>query len=177
MSAAMDEGRIAAAGLADLASRRTQWDFTWALPELGRLAAISVPGEGLTPISATLRFGPGAEGHPVVQVEARCALPLECQRCLEPVLWPVALDETLTLVRTEAELDALADPFDALLVPPDGLQARVVVEDEILAALPLSARHAGPTGCPDGARPGDDDGTMETHRPFAGLEGLLNRPS
>lgn len=85
-----------------------------------------------------------ADGH----LSAR--LRLQCQRCLAPMEW--ALDVPLALVLVAAEDAAAAAPRDrdpVLLASDGSLDPVALVEDELILALPVVARHNN--GCPDGS--------------------------
>lgn len=191
----MHPGRIGSADLAELVARRARVDLRLGRESLGRLSGLlagatgGVPGEpagdagsaAATPaaiVAAELGFQPGAEGHPQIRVRVRGRLTLVCQRCLGGLEWPIRLDETLTVVASETEAQALADPFDSVIMPSEGLAPAELVEDEVLASLPLAPMHEADTGA--GCRPPAAGGQTEavsgeTHRPFADLKARLRR--
>lgn len=84
---------------------------------------------------------------------------------------PVTLDVLLTTVRNDAEAAALEDPFDTVLLDEGELDLAQVIEDEVLAILPLAARHPETSPCGQAAL----RNVGETHRPLAGLANLLGR--
>lgn len=177
---------IGAAELADLVARRASRERVLPTAHLARLAALAPPqavgavaGPGSGQLEARLGFQPGGEGHPQLHLVVAGMVPLVCQRCLGLLEFPVAIDERLTLVGSDAEAALLADPFDAVLLEDGDLPVGQVIEDEVLAALPLAPRHPVAT-C--GVRLPDADGQAddrlssgETHRPMAGLADLLAR--
>ena len=74
----------------------------------------------------------------IVQVEAEVALPLICQRTLKRFLFPVRIEQTLGLLRAEAEESGLPPDVEPLLVPADGeMVLQDLVEDELILALPV----------------------------------------
>jgi len=110
-----------------------------------------------------------------LQLQARAQVPRECQRCLQPVLVPVAVDCVLRFVDTEQEaaaLDAETD-YDVLALAPRS-DLRMLVEDELLLALPAVPKHEHcpqPLPQPDGTEvqaPGSDVPAS----PFAALAAL-----
>lgn len=178
MRAAMKAERIGSAELKDLVARAATLDCRFAQPSLGRLAALwPAPSGEAAPrvtgaelqLAASFRFQPGEEGHPQLQLTATGTVPLVCQRCLELLVLPVTLDVQLTMVRDDAEAAVLADPFDTVMLDAGGLDLAQVLEDEVLAILPLAPTHAETTPC--GRTALRDSG--ETHRPLAGLANLL----
>jgi uncharacterized protein len=134
------------------------------------VAAVADPGRSGT-LAVTATFVLGADGLPRVRLVIGGELWLTCQRCLEPVAWPVDLDAELTVVPDEAQVDRLPDSIDAVAMTPEGLALAVLAEDEVLAALPLAPTHAGNDGC---AAPGNTPAASGgPNRPFAGLASLL----
>jgi uncharacterized protein len=159
-----------AAELADLARRGDERRWTCPVRDLPRVAAVADPGRSGT-LAVTATFVLGADGLPRVRLVIGGELWLTCQRCLEPVAWPVDLDAELTVVPDEAQADRLADSIDAVAMTPEGLALAVLAEDEVLAALPLAPTHAGNDGC---AAPGNTPAASGgPNRPFAGLASLL----
>jgi uncharacterized protein len=77
-----------------------------------------------------------------LHLAARTALPLECQRCLEPVEMKIETERSFLFVHgedTAAQLDA--DTEDDVLALTRALDLRELIEDELLLALPLVPRH------------------------------------
>ena len=172
MRTAMVAGHIGSAELEDLVARGARLDFRLPAASLERLAALAPANAGGAEIlTASLAFQPGTEGYPQFRLVVDGAVPLVCQRCLQPLVWPVAVDVALTVVRTDPEAAGLAEPLETVVLGNDGLVPVQVVEDEVLAVLPLAPKH------PDGApcRPDDLLSPSEQHRPLAGLAELLGR--
>ena len=151
--------------------------------ELPRLYEAVARGPGVQdrPLDVEIAFWKGAEALPVVQIRVHGVLHLTCQRCLATVSWPLDVDVALTAVASEAQAEELADPFDSILLDEEGgLPLRAVVEDEVLAALPLAPLHADAAACGrPGVEAGESAGAAITtvNRPFAGLETLMGRRS
>lgn len=120
----------------------------------------------------------GAWGlQPALHVRVTATLPMTCQRCLEAVAIPVAVDRGFvfapdedTAARWDAELDedvlALQQPFDLA----------ALVEDELIMAAPQLPRH---DTCEHPAalatQAGDLDAAAEPANPFAILAGYGRR--
>lgn len=107
-----------------------------------------------------------AKGRPALRIELRGILRLTCQRCLEPLEFPLAVDALLTLARRQSEIDA--DPLDSdfeRVVGSKDMAVRGLLEDELLLGVPVAPRHPR---CAAG-RPGSDEGGS----PFDKLRGLL----
>lgn len=87
-------------------------------------------------------------GRPALAIELDGQVPLECQRCLEPFIFPIAQRTVTVLARDEAEADALdADSDEEVLVADHPLAAAELVEDELLLTLPFAPMHE-PGACP-----------------------------
>ena len=63
---------------------------------------------------------------------------LRCQRSLQPFVLPARVEQTLGLIREEAEEAGLPPGYEPLLVPEDGRIVPIdLVEDELILALPV----------------------------------------
>ena len=178
MRTAMMAGRIGSAELADLVARGATLDFSFPVSSLTRLAALAPPAEaavGTARLNAGFTFKAGAEGYPQLHLVVTGTVPLVCQRCLGLLDLPVSIDVLLTMVRNDQEAGVLADPFDTVLLADGELEPEQVVEDEVLAALPLAPKHAERTPCGSSAGRDDKVKSGEMHRPMAGLADLLGR--
>lgn len=89
------------------------------------------------------------EGNPCLRLRVAGSFNLRCQRCLEPMTWPLAIDSVLHLVEDvlvddmegegdEEELDA--DAPDVIVADKE-LAVLPLVEDEALLSLPIAPRH------------------------------------
>lgn len=109
---------------------------------------------------------------PWLLVRAETALPLVCQRCLEPVSTPVQVDQQFRFVPDEATAEQQDDAaVEDLLVESTEFDLCALIEDELLLAMPLIAHHAV---CPTAPRlsvqdQGFDDATDVRPPPFAAL--------
>jgi uncharacterized protein len=84
-----------------------------------------------------------ALGRPAIAIEVEGSVPLECQRCLATMEWPVRQRTVALLARSEAEGDALdAGNDEEVLVAAEPLDALALVEDELLLSLPYAPAHA-----------------------------------
>lgn len=173
-------GRIGSAELQDLVNRRADFDLRIPVTSFGRLAAVAAgSGDDRGTIGLAGSFLPGHEGFPQLRLAIGGQLQLTCQRCLEPVDWPLDLTAQLTIVPSDEKAAALAEPMESVVMPDEGLVLRQVAEDEILAALPLAPMHQGNPPCqaPAGIRLDTErrPGAVDMHRPLAGLADLLGR--
>ena len=101
---------------------------------------------------------------------------LTCQRCLQPMAEPLAVDTRIRFVRGEAQAEALdgEEDYDVLALARS-LDLRALVEDELLLALPIVPRHEV---CPQplavAAEP-DADEAAPRENPFAALAALSGK--
>lgn len=175
----MLEERIAACQLAEMTAQGTCIECHLRADELSRLAPLVAAGPPGS-LDAKVAFSLGVENLPVLRIEVHGRLSLVCQRCLGPIAWPVDIDVSLTAVADDAAAGDLSSPFDSIVLDAEGaLALRAVVEDEILAALPLAPLHASAEQCvrPAGEVSADDSPRVaqRVNRPFAGLADLLHR--
>ena len=99
------------------------------------------PGEA--PIDWNIAGTTDALGRPAIAIELDGSVPLECQRCLAPMSWPVRQRTVALLAKSEAEGDALdAGSEEEVLVAAEPLDALKLVEDELLLSLPYAPAHA-----------------------------------
>ncbi|WP_303785494.1 DUF177 domain-containing protein [Azovibrio restrictus] len=112
----------------------------------------------------------GERGQPRLRLEVGGALPLICQRCLGVVEQRLEIDSLLELVSADSEptQEELEDDSVDFLPVSGSLDVRVLVEDEILLALPVAPRHEA-CSPPAAAEAGD-----ESH-PFAALAALKTK--
>ena len=148
----------------------------WPLRDLPRLrdsASTDVPLEPADVVRWKARGERVANVRPELwlQVEADTSIALQCQRCLAPIEVGVVVDRRFGFVAGEAaaaELDATSD--DDIIALTRALDLRVLIEDELLLALPLVPMHAV---CPAPLAIRDADRTVdEAANPFAALAAL-----
>lgn len=159
-------------------------DGNEALASFPRLAEDSIGGAGLRGVAwkatGSMRSTPGyAEAQPWLQLSAETALPMTCQRCLQPVEVQVAFDRLFRFAADEptaerededAEEDVLAMRQDFSLLE--------LVEDELLLALPAFPMHEV---CPVEPLASVEDAAFEEagrqrQNPFAVLQSLVDKP-
>ena len=120
----------------------------------------------------------GADPEIWLHLWARTQVWLTCQRCLQPLHEPLAIERRLRFVRDEAQAEALdAESEDDVLALSRSLDLRELVEDELLLALPLVPRH---DRCPqplavDVAAPAAE--VLPREHPFAALVRLKSGES
>lgn len=147
------------------------------LPRLAEGAAPDAPASGWPAVRWALkgevRQPKGGKAELWLHVGCQADVALTCQRCLKPVQEAIEVDRWIRFVETEAEAAALdLDSDDDVLALPRHLDARELLEDELLLALPLVPRHdACPEPLPQGDEP-DEAAEEERPNPFAKLAAL-----
>ena len=158
-----------------VAGRRS---FEGVLPvaELPRLVEALADDRG--EVAYRLDFEQGELGGLQLHVVLRAGLSLQCQRTLEPFVFPADVEARLGLLVDERDADALPGDCEPLLLEGGALSPRKVIEDELLLALPLVPVRPGseilqgewnaPADHPQDAEPGE-----ATTHPFADLRKLI----
>jgi uncharacterized protein len=111
-----------------------------------------------------------ANGRPVLRVDIRGVVNLQCQRCLEELEHVLDIHTELLLAQNEQELQSFDEDesVDCILAQPD-MDVLSLIEDEIILGLPVSPRH-GQGECASGGRE-DGKATREASS-FAALAAL-----
>lgn len=122
-------------------------------------------------IEADLLLHRDAEAKDWLQGSVHAQLRLQCERCQEWMEWPVDADISLCLVANEALAAELAEDVE-YVIAGDSLGLYDLIEDEIILALPLVARHPQGTECGDSPRKGPLAESGERDNPFAILKTL-----
>ena len=109
-----------------------------------------------------------------LDLDAEVDLPLQCQRCLQPVLSPVLARRSFRFVADEATAAALDDEAEEdLLVISRDFDALALVEDELIMSLPLVPLHeVCPEVLPASAMDPEFEQSAERPNPFGVLAGL-----
>lgn len=105
--------------------------------QLSRLAEAQCATEGVT----FELFGIiDPEGRPKLRISVRGGLRFVCQRCLDPVEFPLEIDSELLFAGSEREIAESDDDVDRVLAGK-AMEVSVLVEDEILLVLPMVPKH------------------------------------
>ncbi len=127
-------------------------------------------------LEVRMRFGLSDHGVRYVAGTVRGALTLRCQRCLEGVGFPVAIDFRVGFVRGPDEAERLPEGFEPLILAGDTVRPAELVEDELLLAIPDMPVHDQAETCtlPGGFRNAEPGGDREQSggNPFSILSTL-----
>lgn len=122
----------------------------------------------------------GAADQVWLDLKAELSLPMQCQRCLTPVLQNVQAERSFRFVADEATAAALDDEAeDDILVLSRDFDALALVEDELILSLPLVPLHeVCPESMPMSAADPEFEAAAERPNPFGVLAGLkTGKPS
>jgi len=171
----LDVAAFAAAG-STLAAEAPQARF-------GRLTAglLALPGDHLPPPVAWSAEGetrpvPGGARATWVHLQAQTEVTLQCQRCLQAMQQPLAVDRWFHFVADEDEAARLdEDSEDDVLATSARFDLLELLEDELILALPIVPRHEH---CPQPLPAGTDELPLEDEapNPFAALAALRRPP-
>lgn len=122
-----------------LAEQGREYDGVLPLRQMKRLSPLLATDEGGATVS--LRFGVDEMGVRFLQGSIRVSLQLRCQRCLEPMAWPVDTELALGFVDSTAEADRLPGGYEPYIVESVPLVLGDIIEDELLLSLPQIPMH------------------------------------
>lgn len=176
--------------LREMAGRSEQVSGEIGLRDLSRLASFLHTEQGAENrrLDVQLSFHRGAQGFPEISGLASGSLELRCQRCLGALEWPVDLSFRLAIVESDSDVDDIPESFDTVVAGEHGIEFAKIIEDEVLASLPLAPMHQESDGCRMPELPEHQDETVstateassergaeaDTNRPFAQLADLLS---
>lgn len=128
----------------DFAKRQQVLVGEVALANLTRLSAV-LAEEGGAAGASKLNFKLTGQTHhyhlPSLHLDVEANLPMQCQRCLEPMHVPIALHFDYVISADEpASLDD-SDEVD-WVEQADAMDLQALIEDELLIALPIAPVHA-----------------------------------
>jgi uncharacterized protein len=87
------------------------------------------------------------DGKSLLHIEVRCELVLQCQRCLQPMVWLCESSVSTRLVSSHRVYEVDEEAGETLEVGDEPLHLLTLVEDELILALPLVPKHEA-LACP-----------------------------
>ncbi len=157
------------------AEGRRIYQGTLPLKRLGRLAELLADVDGEAHFRAAFHLD--GEQRPVISLEVRAELALECQASLETYRQPVARKTLLGVVASEQEIDALPDHYEPVAAVNGRLALADLVEDELLLGMPQVPRRPGLEHVSHQAGAGQklEAAGEEPRKPFAQLGEMLRK--
>jgi uncharacterized protein len=157
----------------------TEVDFSIPIAELPRVSHELIARDGEA--AGKVRFS-RQMGHAVADLDVSAQPEVVCQRCMQPMRWPVHVKSRIALVSDYSAADRVPDGLEVFLVEADSVSVRDLVDEEIMLALPHVPRHAEGSKCSEQPMrlPGQSDESQEAaesqvQKPFAQLGELLKR--
>jgi len=154
-------------------------DFAIPLAELPRVSRELAGTEGEA--TGRVRFSRQL-GQAVADLEVRAQPEVVCQRCMQPMRWPLEVKSRIALVSDYDAADRVPDGLEVFLVEADSVSVRDLVDEEIMIALPHIARHAEGSECagrkmqlPGQEVEAEEASAPDVQKPFAQLGELLKR--
>ncbi len=155
-------------------------DFSIPLAELPRVSHELTTSDGEA--NGRVRFSRQL-GHAVADLEVKAGPAVVCQRCMQPMRWPVDVNSRIALVVDYEAADRVPEGFDVYLVEADSVSVRELVDEEVMLALPNVPRHAEGSECAgrelklpgQEAEAPDEAADAQVQKPFAQLGELLKR--
>lgn len=141
--------------------------------DLAALDASRVPADwAAAPLTGRLAFGyvgvdrraPALEGEVWVEIDA------VCQRCLGPFRLPLSAELKL-LLSTPGHPISPREGYETWELVEDRVQPAEIVEEALIMAMPLSAKHADRDAC--ASVDGEPAPAGKTVRPFAALRAQM----
>ena len=161
-----------------LVGTETAIDFTIPLAELPRVSHELTAKDG--DATGHVRFSRQL-GHAVADLIVKARPEVVCQRCMQPMRWPVDVKSRIALVSDYDSADRVPEGLEVFLVEADSISVRDLVDEEVLLALPHVPRHAEGSECAGrvATLPGQDaepdEAAAQVQKPFAQLGELLKR--
>src|SRR6188472_2042384 len=152
-------------------------DFTIPISELPRVSHELVGTEGEA--KGKVRFSRQV-GQAVADLEVSAQPEVVCQRCMQPMRWPVVVKSRIALVSDYNAADRVPEGLEVFLVEGDSVSVRDLVDEEVMLALPNVPRHGEDSECARQevrlpGEPDEPDVEPDTQKPFAQLGELLKR--
>ena len=158
-----------------LATEKRKIEGVLPASQLERFSEAILGAEGDVAVSLSFRKGRGRSEVMIGQVTVPVSL--ECQNCMQPMRLDLKASYRHLLVQNEDQLLELEDDEDGIVCPSEMVDLADLIEDELLLALPMVARHESGQCAPEDdqlddyrSEPEQDSG--ETYKPFAGLAEL-----
>lgn len=132
-------------------------------------------GSSAGELAVRLELGKDPDGTRYLAGTINGAVELQCQRCLEPLILPLALSFRLGIVRSNEAARALHARYEPLIVGAEPTRIAEIVADEVLLALPQVPVHGGNAQCNDFVKTYCSPERKARDNPFAVLAGLKQK--
>ena len=158
-----------------LATEKRKLEGTLPLTSFTRLIESLESDQG--EVSARLEFRKARKQTTLLVGEVRSIVSLECQNCLTPMQYELTASLRHYIVKDEEALFKLDEEDDGIVCEEDLVDIADLLEDELILALPMVARHTEADCQVEGYQAevpdeSETESSVETHKPFAGLAEL-----
>lgn len=147
--------------------RKEQREGQFIVADLIRLDADCADQSG--EINWSLKGSTGHFGHEQLTLKVYGHVKLKCQRCMEAFIFNIECKSILALANNDEQADEVEELMDDdavdVIVGSNAFSISLLVEDEVLLALPLSPKH---DVCPDSAM-ADKLSIKQKNSPFSVL--------
>jgi uncharacterized protein len=127
-------------------------------------------------LEVLLELGRDEDGTHYLAGTVQGKLVLLCQRCLEPMEYPLDVTFRLGLVHSQEQSQGLSDRYEPLLITGEPASLAEVITDEVLLALPIVPLHSGSSTCRPPATDYQTPASSQRENPFAVLAQLKQKP-
>jgi uncharacterized protein len=127
-------------------------------------------------LEVALELGRDEDGTHYIAGSVQGSLLLLCQRCLEPMDYPLAVNFRLGLVHSPEQMQGLSDRYEPLLLSGEPSSIAELITDEVLLALPIVPLHRGVSTCRPPAADDQIPASDRRESPFAVLAQLKQKP-
>ena len=162
-----------------LVGTETALDFSIPLADLPRVSHELTGKDG--DAQGHIRFSRQL-GQAVADLDVSARPEVVCQRCMQPMRWPVKVKSRIALVSNYDAADRVPEGLEVFLVEGDSVSVRDLVDEEIMLAVPNVPRHEDGSECAERRMqlPGhevgpDEPDDSQVQKPFAQLGELLKR--
>ncbi|MGB7931241.1 MAG: DUF177 domain-containing protein [Gammaproteobacteria bacterium] len=127
-------------------------------------------------LEVLLELGRDEDGTHNLAGTVQGKLVLLCQRCLEPMEYPLDVTFRLGLVHSQEQIQGLSDRYEPLLITGEPASLAEILTDEVLLALPIVPLHSGVSTCRPPAMDYQTPANSQRENPFAVLAQLKQKP-
>jgi uncharacterized protein len=141
------------------------------LSQLPRLSSLVIPDDA--EIRLKFEFTARLFDHPSISGHVETQLKLECQRCLEPMVLPIAIDFNLLIDASDEDVQAYQ--METVYSDDGYLDLYGVIEDELILALPLISMHEEETCNTHWQPAAEPEVVVKKDNPFLVLKSLKEK--
>jgi len=127
-------------------------------------------------LEVSLELGRDEDGTRYLAGSVQGRLVLLCQRCLEPMEYPLDVTFRLGLVHSQEQSQGLSDRYEPLLITGEPASLAEIITDEVLLALPIVPLHGGTSTCRPPVMDYQTPANSQRENPFAVLAKLKQKP-